>query len=219
MSLLNDALKRAGENDPGRGSRGPVLPPLQPVQYAAGPNWFWRAALVLALVVAVGMSLFFLNRWLSTAGAPAEAKNRVLAVKVRSFSGTDVGREPRTAVGSPAAIRVNTNLGPRDELVSPSTVVAVTSTPRATNVPTVVTGAVGAILPATSAVPPVAEATFPVLKLQSIIFRLRAPSALINGEMLGVGDTIEGARVLKIDRHTVTLEWKGQTNALTLPRL
>jgi hypothetical protein len=219
MSLLNDALKRAGENDPGRASRGSVLPPLQPAQYVAGPNWILRGVLGVVLAVAIGMSLFFLNRWLSSARAPAEAKNRVVAVNVRSSSGPDARREPRTAVGPQAAIRVNTNLGPRDELVSPSAVSAVTSTPRATNVPTAVTGAVGSIVPATSAVPPVVEATFPVLKLQSIIFRLRAPSALINGEMLGVGDTIEGARVLKIDRHTVTLEWKGQTSALALPRL
>jgi hypothetical protein len=171
------------------------------------------------LAVAIGMSGFFLNRWLSSASAPADAENRLVAVKVRSSSGSDVKREPHTAVGPPATIRVNTNLGPRDELVSPSAIPAVTLPPRATNVPTVVTGAVGSILPATSAAPPVVEATFPVLKLQSIIFRLRAPSALINGEMLGVGETIEGARVVKIDRHTVTLEWKGQTNALTLPRL
>jgi hypothetical protein len=68
-------------------------------------------------------------------------------------------------------------------------------------------------------VPSVAETVFPALKLQSIIFRLRNPSAVINGEMLGVGDTIKGARVVRIDRHTVSLEWKGGTNVLALPRL
>jgi hypothetical protein len=62
------------------------------------------------------------------------------------------------------------------------------------------------------------EARFPELKLQSIVFRLRNPSVLIDGEMLGAGDTVKGARVVKIERHAVTLEWQGQTNVLRLPQ-
>jgi hypothetical protein len=60
---------------------------------------------------------------------------------------------------------------------------------------------------------------FPDLKLQSIIYRLNNPAAVINGDMLHVGETIKGARVLSIDRSEVAVEWKGKTNVLQLPRL
>ena len=61
--------------------------------------------------------------------------------------------------------------------------------------------------------------SFPKLKLQSIVYRLSKPAVVINGEMLYTGDTIKEARILKIDRRAVTVEWRGQTNVLSLPRL
>jgi hypothetical protein len=60
---------------------------------------------------------------------------------------------------------------------------------------------------------------FADLKLQSIIYRENKPAAVINGEMLFVGDEIRGARVTGIERSSVTVERKGGTNELRLPRL
>lgn len=57
---------------------------------------------------------------------------------------------------------------------------------------------------------------FPILKLQGIYYKSAKPSALINGETLEEGDSIEEVRVKKIDRKAVTLEWRGQTKVLTL---
>jgi hypothetical protein len=37
--------------------------------------------------------------------------------------------------------------------------------------------------------------------------------------MVEVGDKLKEGRVLKIDRYSVTVEWRGETNELALPRL
>jgi len=55
-----------------------------------------------------------------------------------------------------------------------------------------------------------------VLRLQSIIYGSR-PSAMIGGKFLFVGDSIQGHKVITIDKETVTLVGDGRTNVLTLP--
>jgi hypothetical protein len=55
-----------------------------------------------------------------------------------------------------------------------------------------------------------------VLRLQSIIYGTR-PSAMIAGKFLFVGDSIQGHKVIAIDKETVTLAGNGQTNVLRLP--
>lgn len=60
---------------------------------------------------------------------------------------------------------------------------------------------------------------FADLKLQSIILREDKPAAVINGDMVFVGDRIRGARVVTIEHQTVTVERGGETNELRLPRL
>ncbi|MEO8426026.1 MAG: hypothetical protein ABI651_02830 [Verrucomicrobiota bacterium] len=59
-------------------------------------------------------------------------------------------------------------------------------------------------------------ASFPKLKLQGIYFRRTNPSVLINGRTLFVGDRVDGARVVAVDRQSVTMEFSGQTNLLNL---
>ena len=73
--------------------------------------------------------------------------------------------------------------------------------------------------PTNVAAPPLPPSPFADLKLQSLIFREHKPAAVINSEMLFVGDEIRGARVLKIQRQSVTVERNGETNELRLPRL
>ncbi|MEW6157168.1 MAG: hypothetical protein AB1813_07020 [Verrucomicrobiota bacterium] len=57
---------------------------------------------------------------------------------------------------------------------------------------------------------------FPPLKLQGIFFRLSNPSVLINGKTLYRDGTIEGARVVDIERNAVTMEFEGQKQTLTI---
>lgn len=60
-------------------------------------------------------------------------------------------------------------------------------------------------------------AEWPAMKLQGIFFRLSRPSASINGKTIFVGDSVEGVKVLRIERQSVVLELKGQHKTLYLP--
>jgi len=100
-----------------------------------------------------------------------------------------------------------------------------TSVARA-NPPGSATGAPPAQLaggPGTNAEPAVAAtgnppvpALWPKLDLQGIFFRLQNPSARINGTNLYVGNEIEGARVVDIQRLSVLVQLGAETNVLTL---
>lgn len=57
----------------------------------------------------------------------------------------------------------------------------------------------------------------PVFKLQGIFYRPSRPSAVINSKTVFVGDRVGQAKVLAIDRESVTLQSDGQTKVLTLP--
>ena len=56
----------------------------------------------------------------------------------------------------------------------------------------------------------------PPFKLNAIFYRAKNPSVVINSKTLYVGDKVGQAKVLKINRESVTLEKGGQTNVLTL---
>ncbi len=60
------------------------------------------------------------------------------------------------------------------------------------------------------------QAAPPPFKLNAIFFRAKNPSVVINSKTLYIGDKVAQAKVLKIERESVTLEKGGQTNVLTL---
>lgn len=66
------------------------------------------------------------------------------------------------------------------------------------------------------AVAPTTSKGFPAVKLQGIAFRIKNPSVLINGKVLELGEELDGVVVKKIERNSVTLEWKGETKVLSL---
>ena len=90
------------------------------------------------------------------------------------------------------------------------------SAPTTASISTLQTTAAAPALATEPAAPP---SPFADLKLRSIIYREDKPAAVINGDMLYVGDEIRGARVVRIERSSVTVERKGETNELRLPRL
>jgi len=63
---------------------------------------------------------------------------------------------------------------------------------------------------------PVVTTPLSDLKLQGIFYRLRRPTALIDGRIVSPGDLISGYRVTRIDRDSVKLMAGGRTNTLTL---
>jgi hypothetical protein len=64
---------------------------------------------------------------------------------------------------------------------------------------------------------PAASVAFPNLKVQGIFYRLKNPSALINGRTFGLGDTVEGAKIVEINRQTVVVEMSGARKTLAIP--
>lgn len=68
--------------------------------------------------------------------------------------------------------------------------------------------------PARVAEPLPPSADFPALKLQGVFYRISKPSVLINGQTLYVGDLVGDVKVVKIERQSVTVEWKGQQKTL-----
>ena len=61
-----------------------------------------------------------------------------------------------------------------------------------------------------------AKPSFPKLKLQGIFYRLNDPTVMINGETLWTNDEIDGAKVTKIERSEVTVEFNGEKQVLRL---
>ena len=228
MSLINDALKRAREAEQQRSEKTPPAPPLEPVDHADPPRRAGWIVLTVLLVATLGFAAFYLSRWAGSSGAVQSGgtSNEVAAGRLASA-------ETVAVPAARPAIRVSTNLMDRqasvprsDPSAAPASAAPASSAPPAAEPRAAIPESTQAERPsspgedAPAAVQPVAqvEARFPELKLQSIVFRLRNPSVVINGEMLGVGDTVKGARVAKIERHAVTMEWQGQTNVLRLPQ-
>jgi len=59
--------------------------------------------------------------------------------------------------------------------------------------------------------------TPPSLTVQGIIWGGRFPQAIINNKVVKVGDTIEGARVISIDKEGITLLFEGMQYNLPSP--
>jgi hypothetical protein len=61
-----------------------------------------------------------------------------------------------------------------------------------------------------------APVSFPELKLQGIFYRLSNPTVLINGQTLGVGDSVAGVKIVKIERQNVVVEMMGQRKVIIM---
>ncbi len=208
MSLINDALKRAAEAQQQTASAPPPQAPLQPVDFGVRPRPFLRVVVFWLLLIAVALSVWFFSEWWHANHPPQLAQPADLP------SAVPAPRAPPQAevFASGPAIKVSTNIVFRDgrtrEAGNPATA------PAEARVESVPAAATNALPKAAPTVP-----SFPELKLQSVIYRPNSPAVLINGEMLQVGDEIKGARIVRIERYAVTVEWRGERRELSLPRL
>lgn len=96
---------------------------------------------------------------------------------------------------------------------SPSGAQPVLATPPLASSAPTPTPAVPVIAPSS---PPAASGDFPALRLQAIYFRLKAPTAMINGKTVGVGDSIEGVKVTQIQRQAVRVALNADVRELRL---
>jgi hypothetical protein len=209
MSLLNDALKRAKQTDDG--GRPPVVP-LQPVDYATRSSPFPRLILVLLAASALGLSVRFFRKWWQGEGQPEQTGPEFTNVVTRAQP--SASGEPKPAA---PAIMVSTNIVLRTNFVA----AAERETSPVASPPTQDSALAERNASNTAAKPAPARsaAVMDDLRLFSIIYRPERPAAVINREMLFQGDEIGGARVIRIERNTVTLERGGTNLVLRLPSL
>ena len=70
------------------------------------------------------------------------------------------------------------------------------------------------------ATPPVVQTkamvVFPHLELKALIVNGTRSSALINGQVLFIGETISNVALISVDEHVATVELDGRTNVLAL---
>ena len=196
MSLINDALKRAKQNQE---TNPPATPPLEfrPVEPAQGEGRRTSLLLVglsLVMVAIVGMCAA-LVWYVSQKKGPAllvEAS----ANQRQSSPVTNTPSQPATKAGTPVTVVDSSNTAPA------AAVLVETS---ATNEPvvTAVTAAVEALKPAP-------------LKLQGIFFNPKNPSAVVNGKTVYLGERTGGFFVLAMSPSSVTFANSTVTNVLSL---
>jgi hypothetical protein len=59
---------------------------------------------------------------------------------------------------------------------------------------------------------------WPLLSLSGIVGRGENGAAIISGRVLGVGETIDGVELIRIERQGVTLKYEGRTRFLKVGR-
>jgi hypothetical protein len=231
MSLINDALKRARQKKP-ESAPGSATP-LQPVENTSPPRRLSVLVIPVALLAAGLAGWFFWQWWnqptevVKVASAPSAATNRAAASNTIAARLTGALTTTSNVVQSVNRLRADADAAFQTNLVS-APVPAKTVATSAVEMPTVATPAPGkgsntvaASVPepttqSISPLPQTRSGAFPSLTVQAIYFRLSKPSVLINNRTLYIGDEIEGARVVGIERYTVKLEMGGKTKELTI---
>jgi cytoskeletal protein RodZ len=214
MSLINDALKRAHDASKNAPANPNVTIRLQPSEEERGHNLFVLAGLpllIVALMLAGGWFYFY-----GRPGAPKAASlikpQPIQTASVPAAAPVAANPAPAPVASAPAVPTVSSPAPVQSEVVSnPAPAPGIVLRPvAAKKTPAVL---LPATAPATTAkVAP----TFPPLKLQGIYFRRTNPSAMINNQNVGIGETVDGVQVIAIERMLVTVELEGQKKVLTL---
>lgn len=185
MSLINDALRRANQEKKAQPPESSDGAQMQPVQ---SPQRTTSLAFPMLLVFLLGVVLTCAGWFFWKAFS---AKSPVVANAPASNSQPNASTLPTGAV-------------PLKQEVSPAPVVQTESKPSpvSTAPDQVEASAPAAVVADIAEAPP----AIPALKLQGIFYRISNPTALINGKTVGVGEKVEGARVIQINRQDVSLE-------------
>ena len=221
MSLINDALKRANQAARQKsGQSSPAGASMQPVAPLGGALRGRSNVVAILLLVVIGLAgLFFVLWWNTRQPSPATARHpagRPESVTTASVAADPAPTPELSADTKRPRIQINTNIVIRE---LPAAVIE----PRTSEPPSAGAASASAIPTSiaskgdpSAAEALVAPASFPAVKLQGVFFRLKNPEAVVNGRILRVGESISGARVTRIDRREVVIEWNGQSKTLSL---
>jgi hypothetical protein len=232
MSLINDALKRATASEPKKDAAGNPTPPLEPVH--DGERRSSPGVLPLVLCI-VGLGALFAagGFWLKSKGTPhpattsgTEGANAGALTLPPAGTTEPLATTPAatpTPLNNPVSratatleqVQKRNEEVPATQAATPASSSATSSSPAQT--PPVQQVSTPAAAPAPTPTETAAEETNPPFKLQAIYYRLRGPSVVINGKTVKTGQSVDGAKVVSIQRTSVELEFHGTNFSLTLP--
>jgi hypothetical protein len=246
MSLINDALKRAKQAQARHAPLPPLPEaPLVPVVHSPDSATMTRLLASGAAVLGL-LSFFFLALWWrgSSRLARAEGLHEKTARAIVVPPGeTKTNRQPITSTppvvrlsdansnGAPVAVATAlTNPPTPPTPLPPPSIASVTQAPVVSAAAAPLTNKTAMTVvpppppPAPAAAPSLEtpldqaanEALVAKLKLQGIFYRGVKSSAIINGQTVFLGDEIEGAKVVAIQRQLVKLLIGLHTNTLSL---
>ncbi len=227
MSLINDALKRASTNPkPAASGATASEPPMVAVtaaSLAAKPRQGTPVAMIAGMIALTLIAGWFFLKWREASSGPQTVQVASTAKPAPTLAANVQTPPPAPAAAknpAPAA-----TAAPKPPATQVAAVVRPEAAPQAAAPAKVSVPVVAAAPPIVVPQPPVAPAAaqakpepqpMPELKLQAIVFRMKNPSALINGRHVEVGDDVSGARVAEIQRTTVIIEWQGQKTPLQM---
>lgn len=223
MSLINEALKRAKQAHSHTLPTKASVPPMRPVEpeQPAPSNGFGAIVPISLAVIAVAGILIFFLIWKrdNSSGSSVAPAPLPVAARTPDLEPVPGTTQPAKALAPVNAVNTASTPASMPEEHSPSVPVGtqqsmVASSPGAANPPLPATETADSNHFASAQIPPT-----PVpapLKLQSIVFNPRRPSAMINGRIVFVGDRIRDLRVMSIHREDVLLVGGGNTNLLSL---
>jgi hypothetical protein len=215
MSLINEALKRAKQIPARPLAAVASEPALQPV-VSSGEGaalrfgWLLPAGVVLLLLLAFGC---FWLWWRQSHAFHASATVIQAAPAVKS---PIISSNTAAPLPSPQTVAMSE---PKLAPLSNAIVSVPSSAPQAGTSNSIGVAATPAAIPfsATNLPLPAVEEPAPAnLHLQGIFYRTAKASTFINGQTLFVGDEIEGAKVLAIERQSVRLLVNGKNIVLKL---
>ncbi len=236
MSLINDALRRASQTERNHPRRASTPMGMEPAPAArSSPLSVLLAAAGLVALLLAGWCFWQLRNARNHPGSTVVAANiappvtphvipppvaapKPLGVPPLGGSSRVIPSPvvtPKPAPIAPAAPAAPANPAPVPVVVSAPPVV----------IPPVASPPVVAPPVAPPATPPAEPPTaardtqiaWPVeMKLSAIFFSKTNPRVLINGNLYGTGDEIQGVVLKKIEKNEVTVEWNGHSKVLMM---
>ena len=185
--------------------------------------------LLIAVVVLLGMFVF--GVWLFKAPVAAPGPGTVAATSRSTTGVTARVAAPTPAAAATAAVAaVVVAIAPTSHPPARATgavVVAIAPAPPQTPVTAATVVATSAVVTVPPVTPPAATTTVEVVKVPIVWPRLTVSgfmgggrtvrsTVIINGQMLTQGDTLDGAKVVTIDKRGVTLSFSGETRTLAV---
>lgn len=195
MSLIFEALKKLDreKKTPERGFLVVGGAPVEGGRHLSVP-------LLVTLLAVAGGAGFLAARGLRPAPVPPAQHASPATLAERAV--------PRLTAPAPMAPEARASAAPAPAAAAPSAAEPITP-PAAPPV------TAPAVTPAPEAAPAAAAPAAPAFALQAVADQDGRPVAIVNGQLVRVGDRVDGARVVRIEPEEVELEHDGRRLVLT----